>query len=330
MQMDDTNLSPKIELLKGTGLFATLHEAELAIIARNSAFYSFKEGDVVFHAGSHIDGLFIIKDGSVVISKQRDDQENVIIARFIRGECFGELDLLEDRLMTATARAETDADLLMFPLRGISFQDLLSRHSNISAQLLYKLLNIITGRIRATNRLLYEKSQWVQDLKNQLFYDKLTGMYNRIFLEEEFPSQLPDFGPETAIIMIKPDNFKAINDNCGHDIGDKALRFMAYCIKSQIRDQDIPLRYRGDEFAVIFPGTDIEKAAKFAEHIRLLFSKLKFDHITGGISIIVTASIGVAVFPGKTGDVFDLIRACFDKMFEARESGGDRILRVDA
>ncbi len=328
--MNDSNLLSKIELLRGTGLFATLHEDELATIGRNSEFYSFKDGDVVFQAGSHIGGLFIIKDGSVVISKQRDDGENVVIARFIRGESFGELDMLEDRQMTATARADADTALLMFPLKGMHFQEVLSRHSNISAQILHKLLNIITGRIRATNRLLSEKSQWVQELKSQLYSDKLTGMYNRIFMEEEFPAQLPDMGPHTTIIMMKPDNFKAINDNYGHDVGDKALRYMAFCVKSQIRDKDIPIRYRGDEFVVILPGTDMEKAATFAEHIRVLFKKLKFDHITGGMSIIMTVSIGLAEYPGKAGDVFDLVRACFDKMFEARESGGDRILRVEA
>jgi len=329
--MNDAHLSSKIELLKGTSLFAPLHEDELAIIARNSEYYTLKKGDVLFQSGSRIGGLYIIKEGSVVILKERDDGNHVVIARFIQGESFGELDMLEDRQMTATARADADTLLLMFPLQGMHFQDVLKRHSNISAQILHKLLNIITGRIRATNKLLSEKSRWVQELKNQLYSDKLTGMYNRVFLEEEFPAQLPEMGPHTAIIMIKPDNFKVINDTCGHDIGDKALRYMAFCIKSQIREQDIPVRYRGDEFVVILPGANIEKAERFAEDIRALFGKLKFDHITGGMSIIVTVSIGLGVYPEKTkGDIFHLVRACFDKMFEARESGGDRVLRVEA
>ena len=326
--MEDTNLSIKCELLKNASLFSTLKGSELAIIAQNSEFYVFKEGDVIFHAGSYGSGLYIIKEGSVLISKQREDLETVVIARFIQGECFGELDLLEDRLMTATARAESDTVLLIFPLRGMRFQDILNRHSKISAQILRELLAIITIRIRNTNRLVSEKSQWVQDLKNQLFHDKLTGMYNRVFLDEEFPVQLHDYGPETAIIMVKPDNFKDINDTYGHEIGDKALHFMAYCIKSQLREQDIPVRYRGDEFAVIFPGTDMDKAANFAEHIRMLFSKLQFDHITGGIPVMVTVSIGIAAYPDHANDVSELVRTCFNKMFEARESGGNRILRA--
>jgi diguanylate cyclase (GGDEF)-like protein len=324
--MEEIRPATKIELLKGVSLFSTLKERELAVIAQNSEFYTFNKDEVIFHAGSYSSGLYVINEGAVLITKLRDDNETVTIARFIRGEAFGELDLLEEGLMNATARAETDATLLMFPSRGMRFQEILSRHSTISSQILHELLAIIMGRIRSTNRLVSEKSQWVEDLRKQLFYDKLTGMYNRTFLEEEFPAQLRESGPVTSIIMVKPDNFKIINDTCGHETGDKALRYMAYCIKSQLRESDIPVRYRGDEFALIFPGTDMAKSINFAEHVRLLFSKLKFGHLTGDMHVVITVSIGVAVFPDHASDMKELVRACFHKMFEARERGGNQIL----
>ncbi|OHD70155.1 MAG: hypothetical protein A2W19_05035 [Spirochaetes bacterium RBG_16_49_21] len=323
--MDDPNLATKLELLKRGTLFAALGERELAIVARNSEFYSFKKDDVIFHAGSYGAGLYIIKEGTVAINKLRDDNETVAIARFIQGESFGELDFLENRLMTATAQAESDAILLIFPLRGMRFQDLLSRHPKISARILHELLAIIAGRIRGANRLISEKSPWVQELKRLLYYDKLTGLYNRTFLEEDLPAQLPGYGMTTSLIMIKPDNFKAINDAYGHESGDKALRHMASFIKSHLREQDIAVRYRGDEFAVILPGTDMPGAIGFSEQVCRLFSRITFDHITGGVPIMLTASIGIAAYPDHAGNLRDLVRACFNKMFEARERGGDRI-----
>ena len=252
---NEKDIRLKLDLLKAVNLFAKLEERELAVVAENSGFYPYRKGDIIFQEGSFGDGLYVIREGEVLITKRRGDDETINIAQFIAGECFGEMDLLENKRMTATASAETDTVLLVFPARGIRFQDVLALHPDISASILHELMAVIAGRIRSTNRLISEKSQWVRELKNQLFYDKLTGLYNRTFLDEEFTRKIEEYGPETSIIMVKPDRFKAINDACGHEAGDKALRLIAFSIKSQIRHRDIAVRFRGDEFAVILPGT---------------------------------------------------------------------------
>ena len=64
-------------------------------------------------------------------------------------------------------------------------------------------------------------------MKNQVMKDALTGLFNRTFLEENFPSILESYGKPVSMVMIKPDRFKDINDNFGHDTGDKVLRYMA-------------------------------------------------------------------------------------------------------
>lgn len=239
------------------------------------------------------------------------------------------MDLLENRVMGATAQADSDAVLLVFPARGTKFQDVLARYPDISARILHELMAAIAGRIRGTNRLISEKSQWVNDLKRQLYYDKLTGLYNRTFLDEEFPRQLDDYGPATSLIMIKPDQFKAINDRCGHEAGDRALKLIAYGIKSHIRDTDIAARFRGDEFAVILPGAVLDTALTCAEHLREHLGKLDFDHITGG-GFATTVSIGAAVYPAHGRDPKRLIETCFNRMFAARELGGNIIISNDS
>ncbi len=60
--------------------------------------------------------------------------------------------------------------------------------------------------------------------------------------------------------MLKPDNFKEINDNFGHDVGDKVLRLLAIFLQSILREDDMGVRYRGDEFAAILPNTSTEEA----------------------------------------------------------------------
>jgi diguanylate cyclase (GGDEF)-like protein len=320
----DTDISARLGLLKGVSLFSTLKQRELEVVAHNSEYHTYRKGDIIFHEGSLGRGLYVISRGEVLITKKRADGDTMNIAQFIQGESFGEMDLLENREMTASAKAESETVLLIFPCPGTRLQDVLDRHPDISARILHEIMAVIAGRIRGTNRLISEKSQWVQDLKRQLYYDKLTGLYNRTFLDEEFPKQLVDYGPLTSVIMIKPDNFKTINDQYGHDAGDRALRLIAFSIKSQVRHTDIVVRYRGDEFAVIFPGTGLEMALVFAEHIRSLMSKLDYAHITG-TRFTTTVSVGLGTFPLHAGDPKQLIALCFNRMFSARDGGGDRV-----
>jgi diguanylate cyclase (GGDEF)-like protein len=324
MAHTDTVLSAKLGLLKGVSLFSTLKNRELEVVAQNSEYFTYRKGDIIFHEGSRGGGLYVISQGGVLITKKREDGDTMNIAQFIQGESFGEMDLLENRAMTASAKAESETVLLIFPSPGTRLQDVFDRHPDISALILHELMAVIAGRIRGTNRLISERSQWVQDLKRQLYFDKLTGLYNRAFLDEEFPKQLVDYGTETSVIMIKPDNFKTINDRCGHEAGDRALQLIAFSIKSQVRHTDIVVRYRGDEFAVIFPGTGLGMALVFAEHIRSLMSKLDYAHITGD-GFTTTVSIGLGTFPLHAADPKDLIALCFNRMFSARDGGGNRV-----
>ncbi len=325
----DKELAGKINLLKGVSIFTSLDDKELDVVAGNSEFYSYRKGDVIFREGSYSDGLYVISEGEVLITKQRADDETMNIAQFIPGESFGEMDLLENRVMSATAKAESDAVILVFPSRGTNFRDVLGRYPEISARILHELMAAIAGRIRSTNRLISEKSQWVDDLKQQLYSDKLTGLYNRTFLDEEFPRQVSEYGPVSSMVMIKPDTFKAINDNCGHEAGDKALKMIAYAIKSHVRDADIAVRFRGDEFAVVLPGAALDAAITCAEHLRTQLNNLNFDHITGG-GFSTTVSIGAAEYPNHGGDPKRLVETCFNRMFAARERGGNRIVSGDS
>lgn len=318
-------LEAKLGLLKKVALFSTLKESGLEEVARNSGLYSFRKGDVIFREGSYGEGLYVVSEGEVLITRQTADNETMNIAQFISGESFGEMDLLEGRVMPASAIAETDAVILIFPERGTRFRNALSAHPELSAQILHELLATIAGRIRSTNRLISEKSQWVGDLKHQLYYDKLTGLYNRTFLNEELPARLAEFGPSAAIVMVKPDNFKAINDTCGHEAGDRALRLMAHSLSSQLREEDVAVRYRGDEFAVVFPRIDAQAAHRFAEQMIHLLRGLDFSDITGVAGIRITGSAGVAVYPDDARDAKELVDLGFRRMFDARESGGDRV-----
>ncbi len=315
----------KIELLRKADLFSRLMERDLEIIAEYSQYQHFKKGDVIFSEGNHNDGLFLVKDGEVLITKNKKDGGEINLARFISGESFGEMDLLRNASRNANAIADLDSTLLVFPKSGTFYKDVIQEHPEISARMLYKLLAIVAGRIRNTNKLISEKSPWIRDLRRQLFSDQLTGLYNRSFLEKDFATLLPNYGEATSLIMMKPDNFKEINDEFGHDAGDKVLRLMAIFIQSNLREDDIGIRYRGNELAAILPDTEMEEAIRIAEEIRSTVFEMDISHIIRD-DIRVTVSIGISTYPFHADDNLKLIDVAYSKLFEARENGGNRIL----
>ncbi len=324
--MEKISMKEKIKLLKKTDLFSRFMERDLEVIAKHSQYHDYKKGELIFKDGSQEEGLFIIKKGEALITKHKSDDEDINLARFITGECFGELDLLKNAPRNANAIAEKDTTLLAFPMKGKFYKDVIQKHPEISARMLYKLLAIIAGRIRNTNRLITEKSPWIRDLRRQLFSDQLTGLYNRSFLEEDFAELLPGFGETTTLVMLKPDNFKDINDEFGHDAGDKVLRLMAIFVQSILREDDIGVRYRGNELAIVLPDTETEDAIKIAEEIRSTVNDMDISHIINNTDLNVTISFGIATYPVHAEDNLKLIEIAYNKMFEARNGGGDKIL----
>jgi CRP-like cAMP-binding protein len=186
MRKNVAGTAGKTALLKRASLFSQLSTDELSVLGRYSGYRKFDAGQVVFRQGSHREELYLVKDGSVSIRRQEDDEAEQEIARFVDGEVFGEMDLLGTVPRSASAVADGAATLLVFP-DGIEFARLLEKHPDTFARILRKLLGEIARRIRAIDRLISEKTPWIEDLKRQLHRDRLTGLYNRAFLEEELP-----------------------------------------------------------------------------------------------------------------------------------------------
>lgn len=313
----------KITLLKNVNIFSTLNKKELNIIKDYTDGYSYKKDDEIYSKGGFVYGLFIIDQGEVKIIKNNED-----IANFINGEYFHELDLLGEEPESTTAVAEKYSSLLIFPKKGTLLKDIILKEPGIFAKILRELLSNISKRIRQVNELISERIPWIEDLRKIIKKDKLTGIYNRIFLEEDFPSILNQSKEHVGLIMIKPDNFKKINDSYGHDAGDKVLIFLSNFLKNSIRKNDILVRYRGDEFAVILPRTNINEAINISKNLLKKIININLKSITKGDDLFLTFSIGAAAYPVHAKDNLTLIKLSFDKMYEAAKNGGNLVLSL--
>ena len=315
----------KVELLRNIDIFSQLREYELDIIAKYSEFVRFSKRAVVFSQGSLADDLYAVSEGRIGIITI-ENETDVQIAQIISNESFGELDFFGRTNRNATAFAEEESILLRFPAKNINSREIFQKHPYISAQMLYRLLGIISGRIWNVSNMLQEKSHWIQDLHKQLLCDKMTGLYNQTYLKEDFVNLLPNLEKNAALLMIKPDDFKTINDKYGHETGDNVLHLMAIFLQSELSESDIGIRYRGNEFAALLLNTDKENSIKRAKEISKTFKTMDLTRFDIPENIKMKVSIGIALYPDDSDNSKTLVEIANKRMFSAWEAGGNRII----
>jgi diguanylate cyclase (GGDEF)-like protein len=151
--------------------------------------------------------------------------------------------------------------------------------------------------------------------------DALTGLPNRRALEDTLRrmiAQAERAVSPLAALALDLDDFKAINDGFGHDQGDAVLAAVGAALDSAVRASDFVARYGGEEFIVLAPDTDAAGALAMAQKLRGSLGALELP------SGPVTASLGVAVFPGHGLDAESLLRAADRALYVAKERGRDR------
>ncbi len=162
-------------------------------------------------------------------------------------------------------------------------------------------------------------------MQHQAYHDPLTGLPNRASFTERLHASIArarSAEESVAVLFLDLDRFKLINDGLGHGAGDEVLRAAAARLDGAIRDGDTLFRMGGDEFTVLLdpaPG-----AGKIAALTQRLSERLSAPMIVADQSMVVTASIGIAVFP-QDADCLDLLVKHADAaMYRAKENGRDR------
>lgn len=171
--------------------------------------------------------------------------------------------------------------------------------------------------------------QDVDRLGSEAITDQLTQTANRrgfdIALKEAIERASRE-GTECAMIVLDIDDFKRVNDQFGHQVGDKILRFVASTMNKCIRGNDTLARYGGEEFAVILPNTHFEGAMQVAENLRSGVSSRQLTTGTDGKIIgRMTVSIGVGVYQaGESNEGF--FERIDQLMYRAKRQGKDRVI----
>ncbi|MBU1863066.1 MAG: diguanylate cyclase [Candidatus Omnitrophica bacterium] len=162
--------------------------------------------------------------------------------------------------------------------------------------------------------------------------DSLTGLYNRRFLYQRFGEEIERArrnATALSCMMIDIDFFKKINDTYGHDVGDFVLKKLADILRTNVRGYDAIVRFGGEEFMVLFPGTTPEQAVEIGKKIRKEVEGCEFKkeeiQLNTSISIGVFGCVGTEVF----NDVEKYIKCADEALYAAKNAGRNRVVMYE-
>jgi diguanylate cyclase (GGDEF)-like protein len=169
-----------------------------------------------------------------------------------------------------------------------------------------------------------QNARYFEKVRQLAYVDGLTGIFNRRYFEMRMAEEIERaqrYENELAVIMIDIDNFKKLNDEFGHLLGDETLRQVSTIFAHNLRKVDIACRYGGEEFVILAPQTSGDHAYAVAEKLRKVVEGWSFP----GVPRPVTITAGVCSFPanGKTRD--ELVKAADGALYFAKQHGRNRV-----
>jgi len=158
--------------------------------------------------------------------------------------------------------------------------------------------------------------------------DALTGLYNRLFLESNINLLVAGIQRRSStlgVLMCDMDQFKLVNDEYGHEAGDKVLIALANLLQSNIRASDLLVRYGGEEFLILLSDCHEDMAVQVAEKIREAVASHQFRY--ENITMRKTISIGISEFPTDNTHFWETVKYADVALYQAKETGRNKTIR---
>ncbi len=194
---------------------------------------------------------------------------------------------------------------------------------------LVQVSNGLKNQLDKTNAEVSQLRQDLEKMKQSAETDALTGLLNRRAFDTEMAALIKEgdtlFG-NTFLLLLDIDHFKRINDNYGHLVGDKVLRYTSKLLKQFVEDKDMVARYGGEEMAILIPKTDSNSAMSTAINIREALASSRLQRKDNGDSIgQITLSIGVSCLR-KEDTIDTFIDRADTALYKAKDTGRNRVI----
>ncbi|MGE0877598.1 MAG: diguanylate cyclase [Acidimicrobiia bacterium] len=246
------------------------------------------------------------------------DRSNPRLAPFLERRGYA-------RVLVASVPGDREpAGLLLVADRGLGHDDF----DIAERRLLETIANQVAVSLRAErlSTTVRELAAEEEALRHQARHDSLTGLGNRVLLDEQLQSALGRLSGDVALLFVDLDGFKEVNDSFGHAAGDVVLRAAAERLRAATRPGDTLVRLGGDEFAVLISGAGSDQALVLADR---LLDDLQRPLDVDGVAVRVGASVGIALRGDTPVSPSVLIQRADKAMYEAKRRGKGRYAFYD-
>lgn len=188
-----------------------------------------------------------------------------------------------------------------------------------------KEVHTLTDALDKLKEMLKQRDAFEFQLQNSANTDSLTGVSNRLALDvylKNIATQTERF-QELTLIMVDIDNFKYVNDRFGHILGDSVIVEIARCLKANIAQSDLIVRFGGDEFLILIDRIQWDWALQISESILADVSRLNFNSSMSNEQLNVSVSIGVATGAESWEALFNRADA---SLFKAKAQGRNKVV----
>ena len=191
----------------------------------------------------------------------------------------------------------------------------------VSVQKILEANSVLQDQLTEAERKIQAQAEEIRSQQSEARTDSLTGLHNRRAFDAAMNDCIRKYegsGTPFALMMLDVDHFKKFNDTHGHQAGDEVLRKVAETLRAVLKQNDLPCRYGGEEFAVVMPNTTAQNGRIAAGRVRKAIELMNVGF--EGKELSVTASVGVAEVIDSDDEV-QLIRRADDAVYASKEAG---------
>ena len=311
-------------ILKNISIFSDTCGDDLNKIAAEMKRREFKKGELIFREGDPGDELYVVVKGGVSIYIIDKEGKEVILSDIMAGSFFGEMSIIEQAPRSANCRVIEDSIFLV--MHADDFMHVARTMPECAVNIMNKMLSITVKRLMNVGAFVTQMVQWGAESRKRAITDPATGLFNRRYLEESFEglvNRAKAEGSCLSFVMFDMDRFGSLNTKYGQEFCDGIIVSSAQVFRDVFSRDDILVRYGGDEFIFIFPGTDHESAQKKCDALCLAIRELRFQEYE---ELRLSCSMGFATLPDNASTADELKDRSDKALYKAKEEGRDRAI----